>query len=89
MSDIVKVETGRSYRLFDEDYRLIGTWSQMPPADELIDGRCLTVDYEGGTRWSGRIVDGSPVHDIEFLKPMHWPSNPLLSIAPDEEGSGS
>ncbi|MFD4442495.1 hypothetical protein ACFWPK_22265 [Nocardia sp. NPDC058519] len=82
MSAIVKVDTGRSYRLFDENYRLIGTWLQMPPSDELIDGRRLTVDIEGETRWSGRIVDGAPVHDIEFLKSMDWPSNPFLPTAP-------
>ncbi|MFF4026915.1 hypothetical protein ACFYY5_29105 [Nocardia elegans] len=79
-----KVQSDRTYRLWDTEYMLIGTWSQLPPPDELIDGRHLTIDHSNGLRWSGRIENGEPVHDSEYLtKILTWPWNPLLPENPE------
>jgi hypothetical protein len=60
--------------LWDKDFNLIGSWDGPPPAEALIDGRNMTIDYSSGERWSGRIENGEPVRDIEFLTQiLTWP----------------
>ncbi|MGW5519040.1 hypothetical protein [Nocardia africana] len=79
-----KVQSDRTYRLWDTECNLIGTWSQLPPQDELIDGRHLTIDHSNGLRWSGRIENGKPVREIEYLTNIRvWPLNPLLPENPE------
>jgi hypothetical protein len=72
------------YRLWDSNYELIGEWDGPPPTEALIDGRNMTIDYSSGQRWSGRIVDGEPVDDFEFLsKILTWP-NPYFPELPEQ-----
>lgn len=78
---------GKLYRLWTEDYEPIGTWWGLPPAEEMIDGRNLTIDkgdFISKSRWSGRIVDGEPVHDYEFLEHILVWSNPCFGTEMDD-----
>lgn len=79
MSEVLEtVSTRRLFRLWDSEYRLIGEYRDEIPAEELIEGRNVTVDYSNGRRWSGRIHGGALVQDIEFLEVFQWPKNPFL-----------
>ncbi|WP_029923934.1 hypothetical protein [Nocardia otitidiscaviarum] len=78
MSDIEQETPRLRYRLWDTEYRLIGEWLDRLPADEIIDGRNLTIDYPNG-RWSGRVFKGELTRDDEFLTRITLPDNPFVS----------
>lgn len=77
----------RQFRLWDENYQLLGEWPHGVPGAELMPGRHVTIDWPAGVRWSGTVTDEGLVQDVEMLPPMSAYPNPFLPWVPGEESS--